>query len=234
MANPKRVKQNEREYIMNLPNKLTVIRMALVPVFFIFFHLGNSEDFLRDIFGVFLVGYNTDYLHLWFFLAAFIVFAVASLTDALDGHIARKRGLITNFGKLMDPLADKVLTTAAFICFVETGTMAGWMLVVIVAREFAITGLRGVAASEGTVIAAGMSGKLKTVLQMSAIILILLVFVFESAAFAVQGSSYHDLFMDIGEVLNLIGQICLYAAVAATVWSGVEYLWKGRKLLNAK
>ncbi|MDR3365293.1 MAG: CDP-diacylglycerol--glycerol-3-phosphate 3-phosphatidyltransferase [Clostridiales Family XIII bacterium] len=190
---------------MNLPNFLTLIRMALVPVFIVLFYFGQTGSRA-------------------FCLLAFAVFAIASATDALDGHIARKHGLITNFGKLMDPLADKVLTTSAFIVFVDVGIVPAWMVVVILAREFAITGLRGVAAAEGVVIAAGFSGKLKTIFQMLAICLILL----DSAIG--NGPATHSLWL----VVSVAGLICLWVAVALTVYSGIEYLWKGRNLLNMK
>jgi len=189
---------------MNVPNALTTLRMALVPVFIVFFYIGRGDG------GAL------------FSALALAVFAVASLTDALDGHIARKHNLITNFGKLMDPLADKVLTTAAFVCFVDAKLMPAWMLVVILAREFAITGLRGVAAAEGEVIAAGFSGKLKTVFQMAAILLILLGCIFGAGA------------ADSCGAFVIGGNIALWAAGALTVWSGAEYLWKGRKFLKAK
>ena len=190
---------------MNLPNMLTVIRMALVPVFIVFFYLGQGGTQL-------------------FCILAFAIFAIASLTDMLDGHIARSRGQITNFGKLMDPLADKVLTTSAFIVFVDAHMIPAWMVVVILAREFAITGLRGVAASEGVVIAAGFSGKLKTVFQMVAICLILL------GPAVGDGPAVHSL----GAIVTGAGMVCLWIAVILTVYSGVEYLVNGRKLLNMK
>jgi CDP-diacylglycerol--glycerol-3-phosphate 3-phosphatidyltransferase len=176
---------------MNLPNFLTLVRMALVPVFIVLFYQG-------------------------FEIAAAVVFIIAAATDALDGHIARSRNMITNFGKLMDPLADKVLTTSALICLVDVGVVAAWMVIVILAREFAITGLRSVAASEGVVIPAGASGKLKTVLQMVAVIILLL------------NDWPFSLFGFPG------GQVLLWAAVALTVYSGAEYLWNGRHLLKMK
>jgi CDP-diacylglycerol--glycerol-3-phosphate 3-phosphatidyltransferase/cardiolipin synthase len=190
---------------MNLPNLLTLIRMALVPVFIVLFYFGQAGSRAFCVF-------------------ALIVFAAASATDALDGHIARKHGLITNFGKLMDPLADKVLTTSAFIVFVDVGIVPAWMVIVIIAREFAITGLRGVAAAEGAIIAAGFSGKLKTIFQMVAICLILL----DSAIG--NGPATHSLWV----VASGAGLVCLWIAVALTVYSGAEYLWNGRKLLNMK
>jgi CDP-diacylglycerol--glycerol-3-phosphate 3-phosphatidyltransferase len=134
---------------MNLPNKLTLLRIILIPVFII----------------VLMTGY--------YYISA-VIFIVASATDALDGHIARKYNLITNFGKIMDPLADKLLVVSALICLVELGDVAGWMVIVILAREFTVTGLRAVAAAQGIVIAAGWSGKIKTVLQMIAVPALLL------------------------------------------------------------
>ncbi|MDR1796714.1 MAG: CDP-diacylglycerol--glycerol-3-phosphate 3-phosphatidyltransferase [Clostridiales Family XIII bacterium] len=198
---------------MNLPNRLTVLRMALVPVFLVLFYLGRQEEAVA---GLPQAAYAAG---------ALLVFGAASLTDMLDGKIARARGLITNFGKLMDPLADKVLTTAAFVCFVDVGYMPAWMLIVVLAREFAITGLRGVAASEGVVIAAGFTGKLKTVLQMAAILLILL----ENALMAIPGMPVALLYF-----LSMMSLLLLWAAIVMTVWSGIEYLWAGRHLLNAK
>ncbi|MCL2111483.1 MAG: CDP-diacylglycerol--glycerol-3-phosphate 3-phosphatidyltransferase [Clostridiales bacterium] len=190
---------------MNLPNLLTVIRMALVPVFLVFFYMGK------------------DGLQLYSALA-FAVFIIASLTDALDGYIARKRSLITNFGKLMDPLADKVLTTAAFIAFVGTGEIMPWMVIVILAREFAITGLRGVAASEGVVIEAGSAGKFKTVTQIIALSLMLLG----------NAAGPNPAMQGFWAFVNVAGMACLWAAVIITVYSGAEYIWKSRKLLNLK
>jgi CDP-diacylglycerol--glycerol-3-phosphate 3-phosphatidyltransferase/cardiolipin synthase len=177
---------------MNLPNKLTVLRVLLVPVFIVLFYFEK-------------------------YLIADAVFAVASLTDMLDGQIARSRGLITNFGKLMDPLADKILTTSAFVCFVAGGIVPAWMLIVILAREFAVTGLRGVAAAEGKVIAADMTGKVKTVLQMVSIIILLL-------ALALPGYAY----------IMYAGIAVLWAAVAMTIVSGVRYVWNGREFLDMK
>ena len=134
---------------MNLPNKLTLARIFAVPVYIVLY-------------------VNALYV------PALIVFILASLTDMLDGKIARKYGLVTNFGKIMDPLADKILVYSAFTLFIADFTMPAWMLIVILAREFTIAGMRTVAASEGIVIAAAMSGKIKTVLQMAAVVLLIL------------------------------------------------------------
>ncbi|MDD3349399.1 MAG: CDP-diacylglycerol--glycerol-3-phosphate 3-phosphatidyltransferase [Eubacteriales bacterium] len=175
---------------MNLPNQLTMLRILLIPVFVVLLMLGY-----------------------WYSSA--IIFIIASATDALDGHIARKNNLITNFGKIMDPLADKLLVTAAFICLVELGTIPGWMVIVILAREFLITGLRAVAAGEGIIIAAGNSGKLKTVLQMTALSLILL----KDWPFS--------MFTDFP-----VSTVVLWAAVIMTIYSGVEYVIKNKNVFS--
>ena len=178
---------------MNLPNKLTVARIIAVPFF--------------------IAAYMTGY-----YAAACILFIAASLTDMLDGKIARKYNLVTNFGKIMDPLADKILVYSAFCLMVEDGTVPGWMLIVILAREFAIAGMRTVAASEGIVIAAGMSGKIKTVLQMIAVPLLLL-------ATAITQAQLHHYF-------GLAGQIFLWASLVMTVYSGIEYIAKNKSVFS--
>ncbi|MGN0710968.1 MAG: CDP-diacylglycerol--glycerol-3-phosphate 3-phosphatidyltransferase [Anaerovoracaceae bacterium] len=172
---------------MNLPNKLTVGRIIAVPFFVV----------------LYMMGYN---------LAAFIIFIAASLTDMLDGKIARKYNLVTNFGKIMDPLADKILVYSAFCLMVDNGLVPGWMLIVILAREFAISGMRTVAASEGIVIAAGMSGKIKTVLQMIAVPLLLLV--------------------DIIPAITMLANIFLWASLVMTVYSGIEYIMKNKSVFS--
>ena len=148
---------------MNLPNKLTIARIIAAPVYVILYALE-------------------------LYIPAFIVFVAASLTDMLDGRIARERGLVTNFGKIMDPLADKILVYSAFCMFIDKGIVPGWMLIIILAREFAVSGMRTVAASEGKVIAAGMTGKIKTVLQMFAVLFLIL-------------ESYSNVLSIIGRVL---------------------------------
>ena len=138
---------------MNLANKLTVMRMILIPIFLVFL-----------VFDCLPYGKSI----------ATALFIIASITDKLDGYIARSRNQVTNFGKFMDPLADKLLVTAALVSLVELNLIPAWAVVVIVAREFAVSGLRTIAASEGTVIAASWWGKIKTVIQMIAIILLFL------------------------------------------------------------
>ena len=138
---------------MNLPNKLTVVRMALVPFFVASLLLSGSNETLKWV--------------------ALVLFVVASLTDFLDGYIARKYNLITNFGKFMDPLADKILTISGMICLIELGRIPSWIVVIIVAREFIISGFRLIAAENGVVIAANYWGKFKTTFQMIIIILMI-------------------------------------------------------------
>lgn len=174
---------------MNLPNKLTLLRIILVPVFIVLYLTGH-------------------------YYIATVVFIVASLTDMLDGKIARRDNLVTNFGKIMDPLADKILVYAAFVLLVEDGSMPGWMLIVILAREFLVAGLRTVAASEGIVIAADMSGKIKTVLQMIAVPLLLI---------------RNWPFFYIGVPMD---KIMLWACLVMTVYSGCEYVIKNKQVFS--
>lgn len=137
---------------LNLPNKLTVIRVLAIPFFLLFLYLSK---------GIF------RFLPL-------LIFAAAAVTDAIDGHIARRDKLVTDFGKFMDPLADKLLTTSAFIAFVEIGYLSSWVVILIISREFLVSGFRTLAASKGVTIAANNWGKIKTVFQMVLIIVILL------------------------------------------------------------
>lgn len=184
---------------MNLPNKLTLLRVILVPVFMVFAAFSN---------------YGTAEYNGTFMLVAGIVFAVASITDFLDGYLARKYHLVTDFGKFMDPLADKCLTTAAFVYMVVDGVCSPVVLAVILFREFAVAGVRMIAAESGTVIAANMWGKVKTVLQMLTIL-------FYYFAAALGGPT--DV-MGVG----IITQVLCWLVAAATVLSGGIYLWQNR------
>jgi len=177
---------------MNLANKLTVLRMALVPIFLIFVSFNS------------LIGT----------ILAAIVFIVASITDKLDGYIARSRNQITNFGKFMDPLADKLLVTSALIALVERGVIFGWVAMIIIAREFAVSGLRTLAASNGTVIAASNWGKAKTVVQIVAIIAGLLYLIYPQYW------------------LNVIALISMGLAVIITIISGVDYFIKNKNAVR--
>ena len=148
--------------------------------------------------------------------AAVGVFVLAAITDALDGHIARKNGLVTNFGKFIDPIADKLLVMSALIVLVERGRMPGWVCIVMLAREFAISGFRLVAAGTGKVIAAGILGKIKTVTQMIAVIALLLTAI--DGVFAPLGS---------------FADIAMYVSAFMTVWSGADYLIKNFNCIRA-
>ncbi len=177
---------------MNLPNKLTVMRVVLVP-FFIFF-------LLTDI---------VPLSPLW----ALIIFIAASVTDALDGHIARSRNLVTTFGKFLDPLADKVLVISALVCFIELGLAGAVPVIIIIAREFMVSGLRLVTANEGVVVAAGIWGKLKTAFTMVAIVFILLF----GVIFGLDPAGYPTW-------LIITEQALIWISTALTVISGGVYL----------
>ena len=148
----------------------------------------------------------------WNRYIAFVIFAVASYTDHLDGHLARTRNLVTNFGKFMDPLADKLLVISALICFVEKQEIAGWIVIIIVAREFIISGFRLIAAAKGIVIAAGMLGKIKTVVQMIMVMMIILGWQFVW--------------------YQVIVQIMIYASMVLAVVSVVEYIYQNIHVLS--
>ena len=191
---------------MNLPNKLTMMRVVLVPVFMVFAALAK---------------YGTADFNATFSLVAGIIFTVASITDFLDGYIARKNHLVTDFGKFMDPLADKCLTTAAFIYMVTDHVCSPVVLAVILFREFAVAGVRMIAAETGTVIAANMWGKVKTVLQMLSII-----FYFFGMAIAAN-VSWDATVMVVGASVVLC-----WLVAAVTAISGIKYLWDNRSFIN--
>ncbi len=191
---------------MNLPNKLTFARLVLSFVFAALLSIDGLS---------------------WGGTAALIVFSLAAYTDLLDGQIARKRNLITNFGKLMDPLADKVLMCAGFVMLCERGFFPGWIVVVILAREFLVTGLRLVASAEGIVLAAENLGKYKTTFQIIAVIYFLLVIAASEPAFAWINPVLE--FRGMGP--HVLGQLLIWIALILTVVSGFSYLWKNRKLL---
>ena len=191
---------------MNLPNKLTMLRVILVPVFMVFAAYSR---------------YGTADFNPTFALIAGIIFAVASFTDFLDGYLARKNNLVTDFGKFMDPLADKCLTTAAFIYMVACGICSPVVLAVILFREFAVAGVRMLAAETGTVIAANMWGKVKTVLQMLTIIF----YYFGTAL------TWGNFVMIGADCVFLSYWLCWLVAVATAI-SGIKYLWDNRSFIN--
>ena len=171
---------------MNTANKLTMLRILLIPVFLVVLYLdfpGNQS-------------------------VALILFVAASLTDFVDGKIARSRGLITDFGKFMDPLADKMLVMAAMLWFVEVGRMPAWALLIVVVREFAVSGLRLIAVDNGRVIAAAWSGKVKTASTMVCICLMLVM------------------------VHPVLDGVCLVLIVATTLYSGLEYFVKNKDVID--
>lgn len=178
---------------MNLPNKLTLLRVVLVPVFIAFMTI------------------NT----LWANIVGLVVFVLASLTDMLDGQIARSRHLVSTFGKFADPLADKMLTTAAFLVFMQKDIIGAWPVFIILVREFAVSGIRLAAAAEGEVIAASFWGKFKTVTQMISIIVGIIL-----------------MCIPIIPYTELITAILIWICVFFTVVSGVEYVAKNWKLMK--
>ena len=193
---------------MNLPNKLTLTRIILVPVFMIFVSLSQ---------------YMTPSYNPRWYLIAGIIFAVASFTDYLDGHLARKWHMVTDFGKFADPLADKLLTTVAFIYMLRDGVCSPVVLCIILAREFAVSGLRMVAAGakDGKVIAANMWGKVKTVLQMLSII-----FYFFGTALSYRGT------VESVSIVVVISIALCWLVAAVTAISGIKYLWDNRSFIN--
>ena len=175
---------------MNLPNKLTILRVIMIPVFVLFMLTGLGGTASK-----------------WIALALFII---ASLTDLLDGHLARKHNLVTNFGKFMDPLADKLLVCAAMICLVENGQLPSWIVIVIISREFIISGFRLIASDNGVVIAASYWGKFKTVFQMIMICMMI---------------------ADIA-VFSILTKIIMWIALILTVVSLVDYLIKNKDVIK--
>lgn len=178
--------------VWNLPNVLSLSRVFLAPMVMVFLTLrGQFGNIFGLPFGDILAG---------------LVFTIAALTDTFDGYIARKHGMVTNLGKLIDPLADKILVIAALISLVQLQRLPAWIVVVIISREFFVTGLRMIAASEGIVISASRGGKIKTVTQIIAILMV---------------------------IFNLPGGLlAMWIAMAATLWSGMDYLAEGKKLLE--
>ena len=213
---------------INLPNKLTILRIALVPF----------------VIAAILIQFP------FHFTAAGILFGIASVTDALDGKIARRNNLITDFGKFADPLADKILVISVLVCFVKLGLCGAVPLIIIIFREFAVTSVRLVAAAKGKVIAANMWGKVKTVTQIAAIVAI---FVMQTAmdiislsvvhwavpvgsftsgsVLAMDWSAYQDL-NNVFAVFNVIGQVLLWIAAVITVISGVKYLADNKDVIG--
>jgi len=178
---------------MNVANILTSVRIFLIPVF-MFFLLYSSVPYSKVI--------------------AAVIFIVAAITDSLDGYIARTRKIVTNFGKFLDPLADKLLITAALVCLVELKKVSSWVAMIIIGREFIVTGLRMVAAAEGMVISANVWGKLKTISQIIAVVLLLI----DNYPFVLMGFPFD--------------KIMLYIAVILTIYSGFDYIKTNWKVID--
>lgn len=203
---------------MNLANRLTLFRLVLVPVFMVFTIIDN----------------------VWTRIFALFIFIAASLTDLYDGYVARKYGEVTDFGKFMDPLADKLLMSAAFICFVDMKELnvPAWMVVLIIGREFLITGLRTLAASKGIVIAADRSGKFKTTSQIVTIILILIILCVNSILSRFYGIRPQQLLQMsgrpyiYGHILFSASYWLVFVTTVLTLYSGISYLLKNRKVFS--
>lgn len=195
---------------MNLPNKITIARILLVPIMMLMPYIGITA---KTSFGLPVVN-----------IIILIIFLVASFTDYLDGHIARKRNIVTNFGKFLDPIADKLLVLAALVMLVEAGIIPGWIPIIIAAREFMVSAIRMLVATEGKVIAASKLGKIKTVTQMVAI----------SLAFL--DTNYFMSFVcgsltGFALILNILMSVAMILAVIATIWSGVDYFMKSKDVV---
>ena len=191
---------------MNLPNQLTLLRLILT--------------------GVFVVLLSVEFP--WSRTLALLVFATAAITDFFDGHIARKRNLITNFGKLMDPLADKVLMCAGFVLLTALGLIPAWVVVLILTREFLVTGLRLIALAENVVLAAEKLGKHKTTWQIITVVYFLIYLASTEPLF----SWIAPLFAWKPTGIEVTGQILIWVTMALTLWSGVSYLMKNKGLLK--
>ncbi len=180
---------------MNIANKVTILRILLIPIF-MFFLLETNNSYTK--------------------LFASIIFVVAAITDSLDGYLARSRKLVTNLGKFLDPLADKLLITAALVSLVELNRLTSWIAMIIIGREFIVTGLRMIAAAEGVVISANLWGKAKTISQIVAIVLLLM----DNYPFSIWNIP--------------IDQIALWIAVILTIYSGFDYMKSNWYVINIK
>lgn len=192
---------------MNLPNQLTLARLALS---FVFVAVLSVEELSHAA------------------TIALVVFVAAAVTDYLDGQIARSRNLVTNFGKLMDPLADKVLMCAGFVLLVELGQIPAWMVVAILAREFLVTGLRLLALAEGVVLAAENLGKYKTGFQIATVIYFLVYLAAQEPLLGFLRPIFNSFFLGPDHV----GLLLVWISLILTVWSGISYVWKNRALLR--
>ena len=206
---------------MNLPNKLSLLRIILIPVTMLFMLPISLYGFEPEGWNAFI---NNQGM-----LVAGIVFIIASLTDFFDGQIARRCNLITDLGKFLDSLADKMLVIAVLIAFVAIGRISPWLLAIIVLREFMVTGIRLVASKEGVVMAAKMIGKIKTTTQMIAIIYLM----FEPTIMKITGDDY-TASLNSPCVVSVIGDVLFIVCVIMTIVSGMDYLIKNKGYLKDK
>ena len=214
---------------MNLPNKLTVLRIILVPIIVIIYYLGNVGLISGEFLNISIVN--------WLILA---IFSIASYTDHLDGKIARRDNLITAFGKFADPLADKILVLSVMLILVEDGRLPAWIPIIVLFREFVVSGYRLIAVEKGgKVIAANIWGKVKTVTQMIAIILMLLInspycgFMFRAKTIQEAMTSSILVYMPTGEyILNVLASVLMTVSVIATVFSGWNYIKEEKDLFK--
>jgi len=204
---------------MNLPNKLSLLRIILIPVTMLFMLPISIYGFEPEGWNAFIMEYGM--------MIAGVVFIIASLTDFFDGQIARRCNLITDLGKFLDSLADKMLVIAILIAFVATGRVSPWLLAIIVLREFMVTGIRLVASKEGVVMAAKMIGKIKTTTQMIAIIYLM----FEPMLMKFTGDDYQAS-LQTPCAVSIIGDILFYICVIMTIVSGMDYLIKNKGYLK--
>jgi CDP-diacylglycerol--glycerol-3-phosphate 3-phosphatidyltransferase len=206
---------------INIANKLTILRILLTPVFVVFLVADTSNPY--------------------FILTALIVFSIGAITDFLDGYFARTRLLVTELGKFLDPIADKILVMSALVGFVSLGWIAGWTVIVILARDFIVSGVRliSVQSDEKLVIPARASGKVKTAITMTTIISLL--FLWTLAAFGIltyeievtdKMTGVTTILSNAGHILRPIGNAFMYICVALTVYSGIEYIWDARSILK--
>ena len=184
---------------MNTPNKITVFRMFIAPVFLVSIFLDIEHKMLISA----------------------LIFALGAVTDAIDGHLARKNNIVTNFGKFLDPIADKMLVTAAFLAFMQVGICNIWIVMLMITREFAITSVRLIAAAQGVVIPANIGGKIKTVFQMISLISIMVI------------GEINEVF-SLGLPLTVISNVMLGITAVISVVSGLVYLWDSRKVIDFK
>ena len=208
---------------MNLPNRITLIRVLILPLIIVIPLLAKinpENNFLSQNIIINGVIESSRFNITWCNIIVLIIFVLASITDAIDGHIARSRNLVTDFGKFLDQLADKLLVTCAMLMLMEEGRLWGWVVAIILAREFAVTGLRSVAAANGTVIAASIYGKVKTISQMVMIVVLLL-----------NNFPFSILYIHTGIYIPFDIIIVCFATLM-TIISGVDYFIKNKSALK--